>query len=453
MKKKTIIRLSITLIVIAALALWINSRWSAWFHNEAELPYAPQSEPGRVLLTLGDENELSRNISWQYDSIVVPSHVELVDTLSKDTIQIDAQGEIFQSRSGKAAYYVAKLRTLQPDRYYTYRVCNEGKTSSWYSFRTYNQSTRNDYSFIYVGDVQDSINGKANQFFREALQRHPDTEFFVFGGDLTERPTEQRWEETYRGLDSIGQQYPVITVTGNHEYLKYIIRKLERRFSLVFSYYLDSMVGENQVYTLKYNDMQIFCLDSNREFFYLWTQKKWLEEQLKKSNARWKIIVLHHPLYSIKGSMNNLFQRTMFNPLVEEYGVDLVLQGHEHAYARMTAHGENGEAQAPVYTVSHCSPKNYYIEFDKRFDKFGTGSRYYQQIRVHGDTLTMNAYDATTNDLYDAVDIIKDKTGKSRLEDRGKEIPEALIFHSNGGKKEEAFQKRIDEYKQRKGIQ
>lgn len=212
------------------------------------------------------------------------------------------------------------------------------------------------------------------------------------------------------------------------------------------------MVGENQVYTLKYNDMQIFCLDSNREFFYLWTQKKWLEEQLKKSDARWKIVVLHHPLYSIKGSMNNLFQRTMFNPLVEKYGVDLVLQGHEHAYARMTSHGENGDPQPPVYTVSHCSPKNYLIEFDKRFDKFGTGSRYYQQIRVHGDTLTMNAYDATTNDLYDAVDLIKDKDGKVRLEDRGKEIPEALIFHSNGSKKEEAFQKRIDEYKQRKGI-
>lgn len=112
MKKKTIIRLSITLIVIAALALWINSRWSAWFHNEAELPYAPQSEPGRVLLTFGDENELSRNISWQYDSIVVPSHVELVDTLSKDTIQIDAQGEIFQSRSGKAAYVPYNLTAI-----------------------------------------------------------------------------------------------------------------------------------------------------------------------------------------------------------------------------------------------------------------------------------------------------------------------------------------------------
>lgn len=116
MKKKTIIRLSITLIVIVALGLWINSRWSAWFHNEEELPYAPLSEPGRVLLTFGDENELSRNISWQYDSIVVPSHVDLVDTLSKDTIQIEAQGETFRSRSGIAAYYVAKLRSLHPDR-------------------------------------------------------------------------------------------------------------------------------------------------------------------------------------------------------------------------------------------------------------------------------------------------------------------------------------------------
>ena len=314
---------------------------------------------------------------------------------------------------------------------------------------------------MYVGDVQDSINGKANHFFREALQRHPDTEFFVFGGDLTERPTEQRWEETYRGLDSIGQQYPVITVTGNHEYLKYIIRKLERRFSLVFSYYLDSMVGENQVYTLKYNDMQIFCLDSNREFFYLWTQKKWLEEQLKKSNARWKIVVLHHPLYSIKGSMNNLFQRTMFNPLVEEYGVDLVLQGHEHAYARMTAHGENGEAKHLFIQSVTAHPKTTTLSST-------SGSTSSEQVAVTisksvymATTLTMNAYDATTNDLYDAVDIIKDKTGKSRLEDRGKEIPEALIFHSNGGKKEEASRsesmntnsgKVSNKYKMKKGF-
>lgn len=451
--KKNVIRLSIALLIIAGLGLWINSRWNAWFHNEEEAPYAPLDKPGRILLTFGDEHALSRNISWQYDSILVPSHVELVDTLYKDTLQIPAQGEVFRSRSGKAAYYAARLRTLQPDRYYTYRVCNQNQTSQWYGFHTYNHSTQHDYSFMYIGDVQDSINGKANTFFQEALQRHPGTEFLVFGGDLTERPTEQRWAETYRGLDSIGQCYPILTVTGNHDYLKHIIRKLERRFSLIFSYYLDSMIGENQVYTLKYNDMQFFCLDSNREFFYLWTQKQWLEDELKKSTARWKVVVLHHPLYSIKGNMNNLFQRLLFNPPVEQYGVDLVLQGHEHAYARMTRHAESGEAIPPVYTVSHCSPKNYLIQFDERFDKFGTGCRYYQQIRVHGDTLTMNAYDATTHDLYDAIDIIKPATGEVRIHDKGSRIPEKLIFQSNGSKKEEAFRMRIEEYKHRKGME
>lgn len=151
--------------------------------------------------------------------------------------------------------------------------------------------------------------------------------------------------------------------------------------------------------------------------------------------------------------MNNLSQRLMFNSLVEQYGVDLVLQGHEHAYARMTNHADNGDATPPVYTVSHCSPKNYYIQFDKRFDKFGTGSRYYQQIRIHGDTLTMNAYDAIDNSLYDSVDIIKSDKGNIKLNDRGQNIPEKLIFQSNGSKKEEAFRMRIEEYKHRKGIE
>ena len=54
------------------------------------------------------------------------------------------------------------------------------------------------------------------------------------------------------------QTIPVLCATGNHEYLKYPIRKLERRFSLVFSYFLKSMEGENQVYTLRYGDVQLF---------------------------------------------------------------------------------------------------------------------------------------------------------------------------------------------------
>lgn len=126
MKKKSIIKLSITAVILIALGCWINSRWNAWFGNPPEAVYSPLNEPGRILLTFGDENALSRNISWQYDSIVYPSHVELTDTFSKDTLHIDATGEVFQSRSGKAAYYVARLRSLKPSHSYSYRVCSNG---------------------------------------------------------------------------------------------------------------------------------------------------------------------------------------------------------------------------------------------------------------------------------------------------------------------------------------
>lgn len=452
MKKRNVIKLSITVVLLIALTCWVNSRWNAWFGNPPEPPYSPLSEPGRVLLTFGDKDALSRNISWQYDSVVHPSHVELTDTLTKDTLYIKAQGETFQSRSGKAAYYVARLRSLRPSRYYRYRVCSDGKYSAWYHFQTHNQSDADRYSFLYVGDVQDSIHGKTNYFLKKALQAHPETEFLVCGGDLTERPIDAYWGETFRGLDSIAQCLPILTVTGNHDYLKYPIRKLERRFSLIFSYYLDSMVGENQVYTLKYNDMQLFCLDSNREFFYLWTQRKWLKEQLEKSTARWKIVVLHHPLYSIKGKYNNLIQKSIFNSLIQEHQVDLVLQGHEHSYGRMTLHDKEGNPVTPLYTVSHCSPKIYRIYFGEDFDKFGIDGKYYQQIQVQGDTLTMNAFDASTGSLYDCVKIVKDK-GQTRLLDEGKDIPENLNFTpAPGNKKDQEYMERINAYKQRHHI-
>lgn len=61
----------------------------------------------------------------------------------------------------------------------------------------------------------------------------------------------------------------------------------------------------------------------------LFSQREWLKKTLKASDKKWKIVMFHHPVYSIKGKMNNLPVRWMFDSLLREYGVDLVLQGHE----------------------------------------------------------------------------------------------------------------------------
>lgn len=437
-------------IALAALGVWMYSRWGIWFNNPPEPEYTASSMPTRVLLTFGNEDGLTRNISWQCDSILHDSKVELSDETDSTQTDIIAKGEVYKSLGGQRAYYVARLRNLIAGHRYKYRVNTDGKVSDWYSFHI--QDSKDDNaSFLYVGDVQDSISGMSSQLLNLAFDKNPDIDFLVCGGDLIERPMDKYWEEAFSFFRTIGQTHPVLTITGNHDYFKGVIQNLDHRFSLVHSYFLDSSIGDNQVFTVRYKDMQLFAIDSNREFFYLFTQKKWLEEQLAQSTAKWKILLTHHPLYSIRGNNNNIIQKWIFNPLAEKYGVDLVLQGHEHAYARMTHHLETGEPAIPIYTVSHFSPKNYLIQFDEKFDKFGSGSRYYQKIRSKNDTLLLTAYDAISHVVYDSLRIVKTKDGKI-VEDCGKNIPEVIEFTPGKRKKEIKFAERIAEYKKRKHI-
>ena len=391
--------------LLVAIGGWCASRWSVWFHNPEEAPYTPSYTPTRVLLTFGDEDGIkSRNVSWMCGEEVQTSFVELIDLNSQlptpNRQLIKASSEVFESRSGKAAYYVARMRGLNAGHTYRYRVCTGDKKSGWNEFHLPCKD-EHETAFIYMGDIQDSIGGIANQLLKEAFRQNPDAEFFVCGGDLTERPTDAYWGETFASLDSIGQVVPVLTVTGNHDYLKGVIGQLERRFSLIHSYYLDSMIGENQVFTVRYKDVQLFCLDSNREFFHLWTQRQWLEEQLTKSNTKWKIVVVHHPLYSVRGEMNNLIQRWMFDDLLQKYGGNVVLQGHEHAYARRSS---DTQPSSLIYIISHCSPKGYRINPPEgRFDKIEKDIRTYQKVRISCDTLFLTAYDAVKGTLIDSL--------------------------------------------------
>ena len=408
------LKLGIGLVIVIVLGCWVASRWHTWFVEEDEVAYVVSSSPVHVLLTFGDAQPLSRNVSWQADSVLRPSWLELVCLADSDTIRVEAQGEVFRSRGGQAAYYVARLRDLQAGTRYAYRAVTGEKVSPWYQFYTQSDSA-DKVEFLYVGDVQDSIGGEANRFLREALSRHPESEFLVCGGDLADGPRQSCWDEAFRDIDSVAQAMPLLVVAGNHDYRKGVIQWLERRFPLTFSYFLDAKIADNQVYTLNYGPVQFFLLDSNRELPYLLTQRDWLKAQLEQSRARWKIVVLHHPLFSIRSKSRNLIQRWVFNDLLEDYGVDLVLQAHEHAYARMTAH-EGGQAVTPVYTVSHCSPKNYEIYENDRYDKSITSSRFYQTVRISGDTLTLAAYEVYHHSLCDSLQIIKDKNNAKIIE-------------------------------------
>ena len=65
-------------------------------------------------------------------------------------------------------------------------------------------------------------------------------------------------------------------------------------------------------------------------------QQKWLEEELKNSNSKWKIAYFHHPIYSSGGRHGSEVDlRSIVEPLFIKYDLNVVFAGHEHFYERL----------------------------------------------------------------------------------------------------------------------
>ena len=77
-------------------------------------------------------------------------------------------------------------------------------------------------------------------------------------------------------------------------------------------------------------------------------QLKWLDDSLLASNARWKVVVMHHPPHTPKtpvkywwvvptgGGRAREWQLDLqLGPILRRRGVDVVFAGHNHFYARM----------------------------------------------------------------------------------------------------------------------
>ena len=63
-------------------------------------------------------------------------------------------------------------------------------------------------------------------------------------------------------------------------------------------------------------------------------QLAFLENALEAADTTWTIVAMHHPPYSAGYQGSSIDARRAFAPLFEQYGVQLVLSGHDHDYQR-----------------------------------------------------------------------------------------------------------------------
>ena len=64
-------------------------------------------------------------------------------------------------------------------------------------------------------------------------------------------------------------------------------------------------------------------------------QTDYLKEVALNSDAKWKIVTCHYPMFS-PGLRDYGELREKWKPVIDEVGIDLVLQGHDHIYTRGT---------------------------------------------------------------------------------------------------------------------
>lgn len=69
-------------------------------------------------------------------------------------------------------------------------------------------------------------------------------------------------------------------------------------------------------------------------------QLAWLDERLRRSRAGWKIVLMHHPLYtSGRYRLPARAHRVVLEPLLIKHHVDVVFSAHEQIYQRIALQG------------------------------------------------------------------------------------------------------------------
>jgi len=389
---------------------------------------AATPNPDRIILNVTQNAANSIAVTWRTNTSVYEGFCELQE-LTGGRINPE-KSKSFKAKTSTVKYQYEGEPTIEvnqhsyvftgliPGQKYLYRVGSDKNWSEWFEFQV-PTSDNDSFSFIYFGDPQTDIKSQWSRVVRKAYNTVPGCAFMLYAGDIINRAgRDVEWQEWFDAGSYIYASVPQVLTPGNHDYNDL---QLDPHWKYQFT---QPANGPKEVkgtcFFTDYKNLKIISIDSaveseledenGRAFT---SQKFWLDSILAINTKEWIIVTTHLPFYSPKESRDNPQLRKHFQPILEKYGVDLVLTGHDHSFARGIA-SDNTTKPSIVYVVSVSGPKLYEAG-DKDWMQFkGSNRQLFQVITIDNNELHFKAYTAN-GELFDEFLLKKNRNGKSKF--------------------------------------
>ena len=296
----------------------------------------PELKPDRITVTFDGDARTERGFTWYTKAQAAAPEVEVSKGASFKNSPAVFKAE--SQAAGGGFMYKAKAVGLEPSTVYYYRV-GDGESNEYSQTGTFVTGKETGaFSFIHLTDTQADNREEARisaNTVETALETVTGAEFIIHGGDIVENGTnEEMWQNFLNLSQNSLMQTTLAPVAGNHE-------RQKEAFIRHFNLDTQGSVETGAYYSYDYSNAHFVVLNTNDGSNNISEEQlEWMRKdvtQARKAGAEWVIVGMHKGPYSTGSHVDDddiLSMREEIIPVMDELDIDLVLEGHDHVFAR-----------------------------------------------------------------------------------------------------------------------
>lgn len=329
----------------------------------------PEHIVKKVIPTFTGDTKTTKGFTWYTTLESDRSDLQLVKKTGKKkpdfrkALNFSGTSYVSTNDSGERVHK-AEAKRLKANTEYYYRV-GDKKLNTWSETRLVKTSKKNgSFTFLELTDPQAKTEdeGKlAADTFNTAAKTVKDYDFMTVTGDFVDNGVvEDQWDWLINNSQNVWGNTTVVPVAGNHE---------GKNNAFIDHFNLKPAASNTDTttgayYSFNYSNTHFVVLNTNEDSEeyrdFTPAQVQWMTSDIKKAKAagaKWTVVLIHKGPYTTSNHATDSDiidpngVRNKIAPLIGKLGVDLVIQGHDHIYARTKPiDGENQATQPTKIT-------------------------------------------------------------------------------------------------------